>query len=315
MSLLSIKNLNTVFHSRKGDIIACNNISLDIPQGKTVGLIGETGSGKSVLGMSVLRLLPNNASISGEIIYKDIDILKLSSRKLHEIRGKEIGLLPQSPSTSLNPTLKIGKQIREGLQFHTGIKKNNANNKGIEILSSLGLRNPEKIFKVYSHHLSGGMKQRVLAAMCIMVQPSLLIADEPTKGLDAVNRAQIIELLNQLTKETGASLLLITHDLKVASCLCDEIAVMYSGQIVEKGSANQVLNQPSHPYTKGLLASLPEMGLYQIPGHCPSLREQISGCRFYSRCEFRKDDCNLCPIPICKYNESYVRCLHFDKSG
>lgn len=312
MALLSIKNMDTVFSTKYGGIRACNSINLDIDQGQTVGLIGETGCGKSVLGMSVLRLLPANATISGEVLYKDIDLLSLSDKKMQEIRGKEIGLLPQSPSTSLNPTMKIGKQIREGLQFHRGIKKDIANNKSIEMLDSLGMADSEKVVREYSHQLSGGMKQRALAAMSITGHPSLLIADEPTKGLDAINRAQIIELLSKLTKETGAALLLITHDLKVAASLCDEIVVMYSGQIVEKGATKSVLDRPFHPYTKGLLGSLPEMGLHPIPGCCPSLGEQLPGCRFYQRCQFRKDECNFMPVPLIKTDEAYVRCLHFD---
>lgn len=311
MTLLSIRNLNTVFHSQEGEIKACNNISLDIDQGKTVGLIGETGCGKSVLGMSILRLLPCNSTVTGQIIYKNQEILNLSIKQLRKIRGKEIGLLPQSPSTSLNPVLKIGEQIIEGFRLHRGMKKDAAKNKGIEILEFLGLSESEKKINVYPHQLSGGMKQRVLAALSITGQPSLLIADEPTKGLDAVIRAQVIMLLRQLTKEIGASLLLITHDLKVAESLCDDIAVMYSGEIVEKGTAEQVLKKPLHPYTQGLLASLPEKGLNPIPGYSPSLLKQLPGCRFYSRCHLRKRDCNHQFIPITESNGYYVRCLNF----
>lgn len=311
MALLSIQDLNIVFHSREGGIKACNNINLDIAQGQTVGLIGETGCGKSVLGMSVLRLLPQNADISGKILFKGMDLLSLPERKMREIRGVEIGLLPQSPSTSLNPTMKIGRQIREGLQLHMGMKKDAANSKCIEVLDSLGIKNPSRTVQRYPYYLSGGMKQRVLAAISITGNPALLIADEPTKGLDAVNRAQVIELLSWLTKETGASLLLITHDLKVAASLCDEIAVMYSGQIMEKGAAELVLKNPFHPYTKGLLESLPEMGLHPIPGSCPSLREKFIGCRFYPRCPFREDDCCLSFVPLKKSEDAYVRCLHF----
>ncbi|WP_245570830.1 ABC transporter ATP-binding protein [Anaerovorax odorimutans] len=312
MPLLSIQNLNTVFYSKKGEVKACSNINLDLEQGEIVGLIGETGCGKSVLGMSVLNLLPNNARISGKIIYKDLDLLNLPSNKMRQIRGKEISLLPQSPATSLNPVVKIGSQILEGFQLHRGMKKDIAINSSIKILNLLGLKNSEKNFKYYPHQLSGGMKQRILAAISITGNPSLLIADEPTKGLDALMKAQVVDLLHKLTKETGTSLLLITHDLKVASSLCDEIAVMYSGEIVERGSAEKVLNNPYHPYTQGLLKSMPEKGLHPIKGYSPSLLEKLPGCRFYSRCPLRNNKCNNSEVPYKEIDGTYVRCFGFD---
>jgi len=314
VALLSIKNLTTVFNSKEGQIRACNNVSLDIGCGKIVGLIGETGCGKSVLGMSILNLLCKNATTSGQIIYKGQDLLSLTEKELRRIRGKEIALLPQSPSTSLNPVLKIGEQISEGLQCFSKAKKNIVMEKNLKMLKSLGFNNPKKVIGQYPHQLSGGMKQRVLAALSISGEPSLLIADEPTKGLDAVLRGQVVELLRQLTRTTGTSLLLITHDLRIAAQLCDEIAVMYSGEIIENGFAKQVLNQPAHPYTQGLLSSLPEMGLHPIPGYSPSLLEYLPGCRFYSRCMLRKEVCNLNPISLSKVNGSYVRCLRVTQS-
>lgn len=310
MSLLSIRDLTTVFHSKEGDIRACNHIDLDIDCGKSVGIIGETGCGKSVLGMSIMQLLPQNASINGRISYRDQNLLTLTANQLEKIRGTEIALLPQSPSTSLNPVMKTGMQIIEGLQIHKKLKRRTAYQQALEILRILHLPAPEKRFQEYPHQMSGGMKQRVLAAISITGQPSLLIADEPTKGLDAILRAQVVELLQQLIHETGASLLLITHDLQVAARLCDDIAVMYAGEIIEQGPAKKILSQPEHHYTKGLLASLPAMGLHPIPGSSPSLLNQSTGCKFYPRCSSRQEACRINPVPLHISNGCYVRCLY-----
>lgn len=314
MALLSIRNLNTVFHSEEGKIRACNDVNLDIPAGKTVGLIGETGSGKSVLGLSILRLLPRNASIRGEIRYKGQDILEMPGDQLRRLRGNEIALLPQSPSTSLNPVLKIGFQIAEGLHLHREMRWKQAREKVLEMLRLLNLPDPEKRTQEYPHQLSGGMKQRILAAISITGQPSLLIADEPTKGLDAVLRAQVVGVLRQLTRETSAAMLLITHDLKVAAGLCDEVAVMYAGEIVEHGPVEQVLTDPVHPYTQGLLASLPEHGLHPIPGYSPSLLDLPAGCKFYQRCPLARDICTRKRPPLQTSNGRHVRCLFIDQS-
>ncbi|MDD3268525.1 MAG: ABC transporter ATP-binding protein [Syntrophomonadaceae bacterium] len=310
MSLLSIRNLTTVFHAKEGEIRACNNIDLDIAVGKSVGIIGETGCGKSVLGMSILRLLPRNVTTSGEIWYKNQNLLTLTANQLEKIRGTEIALLPQSPSTSLNPVIKTGLQITEGLQIHRKMKPSTARRQALEMLRILHLPVPEKKYQEYPHQMSGGMKQRILAAISITGQPSLLIADEPTKGLDAVLRAQVVELLQQLIRETGASLLLITHDLKVAARLCDEIGVMYAGEVIERGPAQKVLTEPEHHYTKGLLASLPDMGLCPIPGSSPSLLNQTTGCKFYPRCSARQEACRINPVPLQMCNGCYVRCLY-----
>lgn len=315
MSLLSIRNLTTVFNCPEGRIRACNDISLDISLGRTLGLIGETGCGKSVLGMSILRLLPSNAAVNGQIIYKGQDLLSMPLKEMGRIRGSEIGLLPQSPATSLNPVLRIGEQIVEGLKLHRGMKKEKAAVAALEILKTLGLIDSARRSAQYPHQLSGGMKQRALAAISITGKPSLLIADEPTKGLDAVIRAQVIALLRQLTDETNAALLLITHDLKVAASLCDEIAVMYCGEIVEKGPARQVLANPVHPYTQGLVRSLPDRGLYPIPGYSPSLLDESPGCRFYSRCPIKCENCNNQPVVSREVNGVYVRCLCVGQGG
>jgi len=315
LTLLSIRNLTIVFHSAEGEIKACDQVGLDLPAGKTMGLIGETGCGKSVLGMSILRLLPRNAAINGEIYYKDRDILTMRDDGLQRLRGSEIALLPQSPSTSLNPVLKIGFQIAEGLHLHRRINWEQARQKAVEMLNFFKFFEPEKRAQEYPHQLSGGMKQRALAAVSITGRPSLLIADEPTKGLDAVLRAQVVGVLRQLSRETGAGMLLITHDLKVAAGLCDQIAVMYAGEILEQGPAEQVLENPIHPYTKGLLASLPEHGLRPIPGHGPSLLDLPAGCKFHQRCSLRRDLCAEKRPPFQEINKTYVRCMFIDQSG
>ncbi len=309
-ALLSIRGLTTIFHCREGQIKACDNVDLDLAPGRTLGLIGETGCGKSVLGMSILRLLPANAVSSGKIIYKNQDLLGLSPEKMRQIRGAEIGLLPQSPSTSLNPVLHVGEQLAGGLRLHRGMNKEEARAAALSLFKSLGLKGFRNRYYEYPHQLSGGMRQRVLATLSIAGKPSLLIADEPTKGLDTVVREQVIELLRQIIRETNASLLLITHDLKVAAGLCDNVAVMYCGEIVENGPAKKVLTCPAHPYTRGLLASLPENGLHPVPGCSPSLLEEIPGCRFYSRCPYKQDACRLQPVINKEVNGTIVRCLN-----
>jgi oligopeptide/dipeptide ABC transporter, ATP-binding protein, C-terminal domain len=312
LTLLSIKNLNTAFKTRNGEVQACRNIDLDIEVGQTVGIIGETGCGKSVLGMSILKLLPYNARVTGEIRYLEQNLLTLSDQAMREIRGGGIGLLPQSPSTSLNPAMKIGTQIEEGLVLHRKMGKPAAKQKAVDMLTFLGIKKAKKVSEQFPHQLSGGMKQRALAAISITGEPRLLIADEPTKGLDAIVKTQVVELLKQLKAETGAALLLITHDLKVAECLCDKIVVMYSGEIIEMAATQKILKKPAHPYTKGLLQSLPEAGMTPIPGQSPSLSQVISGCRFYDRCEIRQAACRYQRVPLSVVNGSQVRCLYAD---
>ena len=314
-TLLSIRSLTTVFQCRRVQIEACNNVDLDIDPGQTLGLIGETGCGKSVLGMSILRLLPANGISSGKIIYKNRDLLGLSPEEMRTIRGAEISLLPQNPSTSLNPVLSVGEQLMEGIRLHRGMRKNKAKGAALSMLRSLGLQGGNNRWDKYPHQLSGGMKQRVLAALSITGEPSLLIADEPTKGLDGVGRNRVVALLRRLAGETKTALLLITHDLKVAANLCDQIAVMYAGEIVENGPVGKVLVSPLHPYTQGLLASLPENGLHPIPHYSPGVLGNIQGCRFYPRCQYRRDQCGRQPIVNKKTNGTIVRCLNVSEGG
>jgi len=313
--LLSIRNLETSFHTGDGVVKAACGIDLDIEDGRIVGLIGETGCGKSVLGLSVLRLLPRNAEVKGKVFYQGHDILKLTDEEMRRLRGKEIALIPQNPSTSLNPVLKIGTQIGEALQLHRQLSREKAWQAAVDMLRSLDLPSSEKRAEEYPHQLSGGMKQRVLAAIGIAGEPSLLIADEPTKGLDALIRVQVVEVLRQLAQQTGAALLLITHDLKVAAGLCDELAVMYAGEIIEHGPAEQLLSSPEHPYARGLLASLPGNGLKPIEGFSPSLINLPAGCQFHPRCPYAIKACIEKRPRLLEIEEGHrVRCLLVDQS-
>jgi len=249
--LLSVKNLDIRFMTDDGLIKAGNDIELDIRPGTTVGLIGETGCGKSVLALAILNVLPSNATVSGKIVYRGQNILVLSPKQMRQLRGKEIALIPQSPSTSLNPLLKIGMQITEAIRLHQTRAQRTAWEKATSLLKCFHFTYPEKTLCAFPHQLSGGMKQRILAAMGIAGNPALLIADEPTKGLDAVIQIHMLKMLRHLKEMSGSALLIITHDLRVADDLCDEIAVMYAGEIVEHGTKEAVLHSPKHPYTQG----------------------------------------------------------------
>jgi peptide/nickel transport system ATP-binding protein len=307
-ALLSINHLHVSYHNRQGELKACHDINLKITKGMTLGLIGETGCGKSTLALSVLRLLPSNTSLSGEILFQGQNLLYLNKEEMRQLRGKEIALIPQSSGTCLNPVLQIGKQLEETLKLHQNIPSSRAWQKAVNMLQHLKLPDARRRIKHYPHQLSGGMKQRVLAALGMAGNPSLLIADEPTKGLDAVARYQVTDILRQLGHITGAGTLLITHDLKLAHHLCDWIAVMYAGEIVEQGPAAEVLQQPLHPYTAALLASLPGKELQPIPGNSPDLLAPPPGCCFHPRCSRAQTVCSLKRPILQECSERQVRC-------
>lgn len=293
MTLLSIKNLKSHFVTPDGMVKAVNQVSLDILENETIGLVGESGCGKTVLALSILRLLSENTVVEGDILYKGQNLLYLNEEEMQDIRGKEIAQIFQNPLSSLNPVLTVGLQVSEPFMLHRDMKLKQAWDNAISMLRSAKIPSPIERGKEYPHQFSGGMRQRAMIAMGLACNPTLIIADEPTKGLDVTIQAQIIELMRELVKDRGASMLIITHDLAVAAELCDRIAVMYSGEIVEISEIKDFFRKPSHPYCKGFLLSLPSNGMKPIPGTSPSLINVPQGCRFHPRCEHAMEKCKL----------------------
>jgi len=289
MALLHIINLRAHFPSQDGLVKALDAVDLKIEKGERLGLIGETGCGKTVLGMSIVRLLAPSTRIQGQILFKGRDLLNLKEEEMRLLRGKEISMILQNPTTSLNPVLKVGDQIAEVLQLHLGLDKKDANAKAVDMLAATIIPEASKRANQYPHELSGGMKERVMIAMGLASHPSFIIADEPTKGLDAGTKGEIVRLIRDMT--AGRSMLMITHDLAAAREICDRIAVMYAGELLEDASADKILKNPQHPYTQGFICSLPSKGLRPIPGTSPSLIDTPSGCRFHPRCPMAIDIC------------------------
>lgn len=307
MSLLEVKDLFVEFPSMEGSVKAVSRVAFDVKEGETFGIIGESGSGKSVVGLSLLRLLPANARISGNICFAGKDLFSLSPSELREIRGKRISLMPQNPAGTLNPTLKNGLQIAEVFERRR-IGKSEGMQKALSLMKKLFLRNPEKICAFYPHQLSGGMQQRLIATISLSFEPELLIADEPTKGLDPEAREGTVELFMKIKREYGKTLLLITHDLNLAYEICDRVAVMYAGEIVELDKASKVLQSPSHPYTKGLLQAQPRNGLIPLGGQSPSRIKLPEGCFFHERCRHANIECSKLHPEMINYNGGRVRC-------
>ena len=308
MSILKLTRLKVHFPTQDGVVKAVNTVDLEMANGERLGLIGETGCGKTVLGMSIIRLLQLATKVEGKIVYKSKDILKLSEEEMRKIRGKEIAMILQNPTTSLNPVLKVGDQIAEAIQLHQGLNKKEAKEKAIEMLEAVRIPSPEKRANEYPHEFSGGMKERAMIAMALACDPSLIIADEPTKGLDVTIKMQIVKLMKEVTKRK--SMLFITHDLGVAAEICDNIAVMYAGELVEYAKTEDIFKNPSHPYTRGFLNSLPRLGLKPIRGMSPSLIDLPSGCRFHPRCDSAKEICKTeHPEMVEIENGHSVRCF------
>ncbi len=295
MSLLEIKNLKIAFNVDKYLLEAVHGIDLCLEKGNSLGIVGESGCGKSVTAMSIMKLLPSNAVItSGEVFYDGKDILKLNENDLRKIRGKKIALIPQDPMTSLNPLYTVGEQILEAVELHAGLKGQKAKEVVIQALKDVHIPDAEAKYNAYPHQLSGGMRQRVIIAMALSCNSELLIADEPTTALDVTVQAQILSLIKKIQKEKNLSLLLISHDLGVVFNVCDDIAVMYAGSVVEKASKKELFSSPKHPYTKALLSSLPDSEkneLKTIEGQPPALTEIISGCKFSPRCKYKTKIC------------------------
>ncbi|WP_458700460.1 ABC transporter ATP-binding protein [Sulfurospirillum sp. 1307] len=302
MALLEVRNLKTHFFTRNGVVKSVDGTSFSIEKGEILGIVGESGAGKSITGFSILGLIdPPGKIVDGDIIFDGKNLVELTQDELEQIRGDEIAMIFQDPQTSLNPVVTIGKQLMEAILYHNkNVTKKDAYNTCVEILKTVGLPAAEKRMKSYPHQLSGGMKQRVVIAMALLNNPKLLIADEPTTALDVTIQAQILYLMKKLSKEFHSALILITHDIAVVSQLCDKIAVMYAGRIVEYGKKEDVIFNPLHPYTKGLIECLPKLNddkerLYQIPGIMPSLLNLPKGCYFKDRCEFADEQCDTYP--------------------
>lgn len=296
--ILSVDGLKTHFFSDSGVVKAVNGISFSINKGETVGIVGESGSGKSVTSLSIMRLLGNSSGrvVDGNITFDGTDILALSENNMRKIRGNNMAMIFQEPMTSLNPVYKIGKQLTESIILHLKMNKQDAKEHAIKILDDVGIPRANEIIDEYPHQLSGGMRQRVMIAMAMSCSPKLLIADEPTTALDVTIQAQILELMQDLRQNSDTSILLITHDLGVVAEMCDRVIVMYAGKIVEESDVYTLFENPQHPYTKGLLQSIPKLGhptdkLESIPGNVPTPKQMPVGCKFAPRCAFAMDIC------------------------
>lgn len=302
--VLEVKNLSTSFFSEEGEVKAVDDVSFSVYKGKTLGIVGESGCGKSVTSLSIMRLIPDppGKTVSGQILYGNQDLLKLSAAQMRGIRGNEISMIFQEPMTSLNPVFTIGNQIGETVILHQKLSKKEARNQSIEMLKLVGIPSPEKRIDDYPHQLSGGMRQRVMIAMALSCNPSVLIADEPTTALDVTIQAQILDLLLELQQKVGMALVLITHDLGVVAEVAHEVLVMYAGRVVEQGTVGEIFAHPKMPYTQGLLNSIPTLRrdptgkakkkrLETIPGIVPNLLHLPRGCRFQDRCSYVIDEC------------------------
>jgi len=307
MSLLRIEGLRVYFNARGRIVKANNGVDLDIRENEILGLIGETGCGKSILGRAIMGLLSENVEVGGRIIYKGENLLDLSEDRMKQIRGREIAMMLQNPSTSLNPVLTVGEQIAEVYRCHNDATREEAKRKASNMLELVGV--DSKRMREYPHQFSGGMKQRVMIAIGLALNPRILIADEPTTGLDSSTKNQVLDLMSELIRSRDMSMLLITHDLGVARRMCDRIAVMYAGELVEIAPAEKILSEPKHPYTQGLLDSLPRMGLKPIPGASPSLSSPPRGCKYNPRCRYKGDECSEKHPDMIRLGDSYVRCI------
>ena len=333
MPLLEINNLVTTFHTPAGRVPAVDGVSLSIERGKTLGLVGESGCGKSVTAMSILRLVAAPGVIeAGEILLRDasggvLNLVTLPEPRLREVRGGRIGMIFQEPMTSLNPVFTIGDQIAEAVLLHRDVSRAEARGRALEMLELVRMADPKRRLDEYPHQLSGGMRQRVVIAMALACEPDLIIADEPTTALDVTIQAQILDLLADLRERLGTAILLITHDLGVVAETCDDVAVMYAGRIVEQAPAAALFAKPRHPYTIGLLAARPERGsragdratgrLRTIPGMVPAPQHFPAGCRFHPRCAFaRLPEC-ACAMPELREVATghFVRCPYADALG
>jgi len=318
--LLEVRDLKTWFYTREGVVRAVDGVSFDIHRGEALGVVGESGCGKSVTAASLMRLIPQPPGkiVGGSIMLKDdgqgLDLVTADEDEMRRIRGRTISMIFQDPMTSLNPVLTIGFQLMEPLKIHFNMTQEQARTRAVELLSAVGIPAAAARLGDYPHHFSGGMRQRVMVAMALACNPKLLIADEPTTALDVTVQAQLLDLIRSLCKDTGAAVMIITHDLGVVADLCDRVQVMYAGQIIESGTADEIFDHPQHPYTVGLMQSVPRLGpavrsrLVPIEGMPPDLLQPPQGCRFRPRCPYALEQCLEDPPRVFLGGEHYSAC-------
>ncbi|OGP87782.1 MAG: peptide ABC transporter ATP-binding protein [Deltaproteobacteria bacterium RBG_16_48_10] len=319
--LLEVRSLSTHFFTEEGVVRAVENVSFEIYPGEILGLVGESGCGKSVTGLSILKLIPTPPGqiVSGELFFDGKDLLKFEEREMEKVRGNEISMIFQEPMTSLNPVFTIGDQIMEAILLHQGVDKAEAKRRAIEMLDRVRIPSPEKRIDSYPHQLSGGMRQRAMIAMALSCQPKLLVADEPTTALDVTIQAQVLQLLKEIQREMGMAVMLITHDLGVVSEIADRVAVMYAGRIFEYGPIEAVFGKIGNPYTKGLMSSIPQLDerkkrLHAIPGQVPNPMDLPVGCKFHPRCYLMVNECKEEEPALFQVNgDHFSRCIRWQE--
>ena len=319
-AILEVRDLHVQIATRRGVVRAVDGVSLEVPRGEAVGLVGESGSGKSMTLRAMLGVLPPEARVtSGQILLDGVDLVPLGNSQLNRIRGPKISMIFQEPMSALNPVMRVGRQIAEGPEVHLGYSRSRAAERALELMRRVGIPDPERRFRAYPHEFSGGMRQRVMIAIALACDPEIILCDEPTTALDVTIPDQILRLLSRLCRETGVSLVFVTHDLPVVAQVCQHLAVMYGGQIVERGDVRDVLLDPRHPYTLGLVRSAPDFeyvreSLVPIPGSPPSMITPPAGCRFHPRCEFAEEDCRVTETPLRLLpGGRATACLHYER--
>jgi oligopeptide/dipeptide ABC transporter ATP-binding protein len=319
-AVLEVRDLNVRISTRRGVVRAVDGVSFEVGKGGAMGLVGESGSGKSMTLRAVLGVLPPEARItSGQVLLDGQDLVPLGSSQLNRIRGPGISMIFQEPMSALNPVMRVGWQIAEGPQIHLGYSRARAAERALELMRRVGIPDPERRFRSYPHEFSGGMRQRVMIAIALSCDPEIILCDEPTTALDVTIQDQILRLLARLCHESGASLVFVTHDLPVVAQVCQQVAVMYGGELVERGEVREVLLDPRHPYTLGLVRSAPDFQLVKetlepIPGSPPSLISPPPGCRFHPRCEFAEEDCRVTETPLRLLpGGRATACLHYER--
>lgn len=321
--LLNVQNLKTYFYTEEGIVPGVDDVSFTVKKGETLAIVGESGCGKSATALSILRIVqsPPGRIIGGQILFGDKDLLKLTEREMRDVRGNDISMIFQEPMTSLNPVFTVGEQISQPLRFHQHMNRKQARERAIEMIRLVGIADPERVYSQYPHQCSGGMRQRIMIAMALACRPKILIADEPTTALDVTIQAQILHLMMKMKEEMDASIILITHDLGVVAETSDNVMVMYAGQAVEYATCDQIFEKPMHPYTIGLLNSIPKLNeevekLYTIRGSVPSATQFPKGCRFADRCEHCTGRCvDEAPQLYDAGDGRRVRCFLYDKGG